>query len=94
MAMIQQVNSDITDEERNIQILLTETFKTFANLTASVKEDMFDVRANYYSLVAEKQRAVGNRLVLNYCAPRLCPLLPKETKFLTSLDNFVEDIMS
>ena len=45
--------NDITREERNVQVLQTEAFKTPENLFPSIKEDMFDARANYYSLVAE-----------------------------------------
>ena len=38
----------------NIQVIQTEAFKRSENLIPSIKEDMFDARANYYSLVAEK----------------------------------------
>ena len=42
--------NDITREERNIQVLHTEVFKTSENLFPSIKEDMFDARAKLLQL--------------------------------------------
>ena len=54
-------NNDLPNHQRNIQILLTEVFKTTKNLALPIMEGMFNARPNNYSvrifqeLVTEKK---------------------------------------
>ena len=73
-----QENHDITNQQRNIPILLTEAFKTTKNLAPPIIKGTINARPNNYNLrkfqklIREKKRTVKNELdTISYRASQL-----------------------
>ena len=87
-------NNDITNHHRNIQILLTEVFKTIKNLDPPIIEGMFNARPsnynsrNFQELVTEEKEQSKADLRLIFRVPQLWLLLLEEIKPISSLDSF------
>ena len=54
-------NDDLINPPRNIQILLTEVFKTTENLAPLIMEGMFDETANNYNFNYNLQELVTEK---------------------------------
>ena len=58
-------NIDITNHQRNIQVLMTELFKIMNNSAPPIMYNMFNPRVNNFNLRNFKEFATGKRKLSN-----------------------------
>lgn len=58
-------NIDITNHQRNIQVLMTELFKIMNNSAPPIMYNMFNPRVNNFNLRNFKEFATGKRRLSN-----------------------------
>ena len=58
-------NVDITNHQRNIQVLMTELFKIMNNSAPPIMYNMFNPRVNNFNLRNFKEFATGKRKLSN-----------------------------
>ena len=96
---ILETNNEMTIHQRNIQILMTEIFKTVNDLGPPIMNELLEARNNMYNVrnfqefVTKKKNTVRyGTETLDYRAPQLWSLLPEEIKESSSLSIFKSNI--
>ena len=94
-----QNNNNTCNHHRNIQTLMTETYKIKNNMNPPIMDLMFESRNNTYNLrnfqefATKRKRIVKMGLeTLNYRSPKLWPILPEKVRQINSLVQFKESV--
>ena len=85
---------------RNLQILATEIFKVYSNISPSILSEIFLWCYINHNLGSNSEVAVpnirsafhGSNPNVSYLGPKIWDVLPLEMKELTSVDAFKKDI--
>ena len=95
-----QNNNNTCNHHRNMQTLMTETYKIKNNLNPPIMMDlMFERRNNTYNLrnfqefaTKRKKTAKMGLETLTYRSPKLWPILPEKVRQINSLVQFKESV--